>query len=133
MFHDVLVEIPILLSLSVFSVAISKRIDIPTVVGYLLVGMVASQVAFGWISNSHALGQIAEIGVVFLLFTLGLGVSIPRLIGRRRIVFGIGPRRNGVTSENPPGSTRLKSCEVLIVERNPVEIPAAEIDIMSGR
>jgi CPA2 family monovalent cation:H+ antiporter-2 len=86
MFDDVL----ILLVLSVFSVALFRRINIPAVLGYLLVGLFAGDNAFGWLHHSHALEQIAEMGVVFLLFTIGLEVSIPRLIAMRNIVFGIG-------------------------------------------
>ncbi|MFT5219448.1 MAG: CPA2 family monovalent cation:H+ antiporter-2 [Planctomycetota bacterium] len=83
-------EILILLILSVLSVAIFKRLNSPSVLGYLVVGLLAGQHAFGWIHDSHAIEQIAEIGVVFLLFTIGLEVSIPRLITMRNIVFGIG-------------------------------------------
>jgi len=83
-------EILILLILSVIGVAVFRRLDFPAVLGYLIVGLLAGQHAFGWIQNSHALEQIAGIGVVFLLFTIGLEVSIPRLISMRGIVFGIG-------------------------------------------
>ncbi len=83
-------EVLILLFFSVVSLAIFKRLNFPSVLGYLVVGMLAGEHAFGWIHASHALEQIAEIGVVFLLFTIGLEVSIPRLVAMRGIVFGIG-------------------------------------------
>jgi len=83
-------EVLILLFFSVVSVAVFRRLDIPAVLGYLVVGLLAGDHAFGLIRDSHAIEQIAEIGVVFLLFTLGLEVSIPRLIAMRNIVFGIG-------------------------------------------
>jgi CPA2 family monovalent cation:H+ antiporter-2 len=86
MFDDLL----ILLVLSVFSVSLFRRVNIPTVLGYLLVGIFAGEHAFGWLHDSHGLEQIAEMGLVFLLFTIGLEVSIPRLIAMRNIVFGIG-------------------------------------------
>lgn len=86
MFDDLL----ILLVLSVFSIALFRRVNIPTVLGYLLVGLFAGEHAFGWLHHSHGLEQIAEMGLVFLLFTIGLEVSIPRLIAMRNIVFGIG-------------------------------------------
>lgn len=85
-----LTEILVLLFLSVVSVALFRRLDIPAVLGYLVVGLLAGDRAFGLIHDSHAIEQIAEIGVVFLLFTIGLEVSIPRLIAMRNIVFGIG-------------------------------------------
>ena len=83
-------EVLILLFFSVVSVAVFRRLDIPAVLGYLVVGLLAGDNALGLIRDSHAIEQIAEIGVVFLLFTLGLEVSIPRLIAMRNIVFGIG-------------------------------------------
>ncbi|MFT5656849.1 MAG: CPA2 family monovalent cation:H+ antiporter-2 [Gammaproteobacteria bacterium] len=83
-------EVLILLFFSVLGVAIFQRLNFPSVLGYLVVGMLAGQHAFGLIEHSHAIEQIAEIGVVFLLFMIGLEVSIPRLISMRRIVFGIG-------------------------------------------
>ena len=83
-------EILIILVLSVLGIAIFRRLDIPAVLGYLVVGLFAGKHAFGWIEDSHAIEQIAEIGVVFLLFTIGLEVSIPRLVAMRNIVFGIG-------------------------------------------
>jgi CPA2 family monovalent cation:H+ antiporter-2 len=83
-------EVIIILFFSVVSVALFRRLDFPSVLGYLLVGMLAGGHAFDWIHDSHAIEQIAEIGVVFLLFTIGLEVSIPRLIAMRNIVFGIG-------------------------------------------
>ena len=86
MFDDIL----ILLGLSVVSLMLFRRVNIPAVLGYLLVGVFAGEHAFGWLHHSHGLEQIAEMGVVFLLFTIGLEVSIPRLIAMRNIVFGIG-------------------------------------------
>jgi CPA2 family monovalent cation:H+ antiporter-2 len=83
-------EVLILLFFSVLGVAIFRKLNFPSVLGYLVVGMVAGEHALGLIQDSHAIEQIAEIGVVFLLFTIGLEVSIPRLIAMRRIVFGIG-------------------------------------------
>ena len=83
-------EVLILLFFSVLGVAIFRHLNFPSVLGYLVVGMLAGEHALGLIQDSHAIEQIAEIGVVFLLFTIGLEVSIPRLISMRRIVFGIG-------------------------------------------
>jgi len=83
-------EVIIILFFSVVSVALFRHLDFPSVLGYLLVGMLAGGHAFNWIQDSHAIEEIAEIGVVFLLFTIGLEVSIPRLIAMRSIVFGIG-------------------------------------------
>lgn len=83
-------QILILLGFSVLSVAIFKKLNLPSVLGYLLVGMLAGHHAFGFIPESEAIEQIAEIGMVFLLFTIGLEVSMPKLMSMKKIVFGIG-------------------------------------------
>ena len=90
--HDTgaLNQVLLLMAFSVVSVAVFRRINLPSVLGYLLVGMLAGPNAMAWIPASGAIEQIAEIGVVFLLFTIGLEVSIPRLMSMRGIVFGIG-------------------------------------------
>lgn len=87
---DSLNQVLILLFFSVISVAIFRKINLPSVLGYLLVGMLAGHHTLGWIPESVAIDQIAEIGVVFLLFTIGLEVSIPKLMSMKSIVFGIG-------------------------------------------
>ena len=87
-------ELIIILFFSVVSVALFRRLDFPSVLGYLLVGMLAGGHAFNWIHDSHAIEEIAEIGVVFLLFTIGLEVSIPRLIAMRSIVLASAASRS---------------------------------------
>ena len=71
-------EVLILLFLSVASVTLFRRLDIPAVLGYLVVGMFAGDHAFGLIRDSHAIEQIAEIGVaqviVSTLSTIALGL-----------------------------------------------------------
>ena len=83
-------QVLLLLFFSVISVALFRKINLPSVLGYLLVGMLAGHHALDLIPASSAIEQIAEIGVVFLLFTIGLEVSIPKLRSMKGIVFGIG-------------------------------------------
>ena len=83
-------QVLILLFFSVISVALFRKINLPSVLGYLVVGMLAGHHALNLIPESTAIEKIAEIGVVFLLFTIGLEVSIPRLLSMKNIVFGIG-------------------------------------------
>ena len=83
-------EILIILILSVVGITVFRFLDIPAVLGYLVVGLLAGEHAFHLIHDRHVLEQIAEIGVVFLLFTIGLEVSIPRLLSMRNIVLRIG-------------------------------------------
>jgi len=88
--HDVLNGILILLTLSVAALAVMRRFNLPSILGYLLVGIVAGEHAMGWIPHNHSIDFIAELGVVFLLFTIGLEVSISHLLAMRKTLLGLG-------------------------------------------
>jgi CPA2 family monovalent cation:H+ antiporter-2 len=80
----------ILLAGSVFLVTLARRVALPTSMAYLVVGLVLGPHAFGVVSDSNATRLLAELGVAFLLFTLGLEFSLPRMLAMRREVFGLG-------------------------------------------
>src|ERR1700684_533785 len=62
----------------------------PSILRYLVVGIVLGPFAFAVLPNGPQTQAMAQIGVVFLLFTLGLEFSFPRMIAMRREVFGLG-------------------------------------------
>jgi monovalent cation:H+ antiporter-2, CPA2 family len=80
----------ILLAGSVFLVTVVRRLALPTSLAYLLVGLALGPHALGVVSHSGATRLLAELGVAFLLFTLGLEFSLPRMLAMRREVFGLG-------------------------------------------
>jgi CPA2 family monovalent cation:H+ antiporter-2 len=80
----------LLLAASVFLVTLARRVGLPTSMGYLVVGLVLGPHALGVISDSGTTRLLAELGVAFLLFTLGLEFSVPRMLAMRREVFGLG-------------------------------------------
>jgi K+:H+ antiporter len=80
----------ILLAGSVFLVTLVRRLALPTSVAYLLVGLALGPHALGVVSDSGTTRLLAELGVAFLLFTLGLDFSLPRMLAMRREVFGLG-------------------------------------------
>jgi CPA2 family monovalent cation:H+ antiporter-2 len=80
----------ILLAGSVFLVTLVRRLGLPTSLAYLLVGLVLGPHALGVVSDSGTTRLLAELGVAFLLFTLGLEFSLPRMLAMRREVFGLG-------------------------------------------
>ncbi|HEX8782184.1 MAG TPA: cation:proton antiporter, partial [Steroidobacteraceae bacterium] len=80
----------ILLAGSVFLVTLVRRLALPTSLAYLLVGLVLGPHALGVVSDSGTTRLLAELGVAFLLFTLGLEFSLPRMLAMRREVFGLG-------------------------------------------
>ncbi len=83
-------DVLVLLALSVAAVALLRRLHLPPILGYLLVGVMAGQHALGWIPDSHVIHLLGEIGVVFLLFMIGLEISIPQLLTMRNAVLGFG-------------------------------------------
>ncbi len=85
-----LTQVLILLFASVVVVAIARRQGLPPILGYLVVGMLLGPLAFGLLPNGTATQTLANIGVVFLLFTLGLDFLWARMVAMRREVFGLG-------------------------------------------
>ncbi|MGC8697078.1 MAG: cation:proton antiporter [Halothiobacillus sp.] len=88
--HDVMASLLILLIISVVAVVGFRRLHLPAILGYLTVGVIAGPYSLGWIRDQSDIHIIAEFGVVFLLFMLGLEFSLPRLIAMRRAVIGMG-------------------------------------------
>ena len=83
-------QVLILLLATVLVVALGRRIGLPPLLGYVIAGIVLGPHAFALMPNGSQTQALAEIGVVFLLFTLGLEISFPRMIAMRREVFGLG-------------------------------------------
>ena len=84
---DILKGIVIIFALSTFVNLIFTRIKVPTVVGYLLTGVIAGPHLLGLAGETHEIEMLAEIGVVLLLFTIGMEFSLQHLFKIRRIVF----------------------------------------------
>jgi CPA2 family monovalent cation:H+ antiporter-2 len=80
----------ILLSMAVIVVVLCRILRLPPMLGYLLVGVAIGPHAMGWIQSSEEVRTLGEIGVVFLMFSIGLEFSLPKLVTMRRIVFGLG-------------------------------------------
>jgi len=80
----------IILTSSLVVIALFQRLRLPPVLGYLCVGLMVGPTAFNWINESEALPYLAELGVVFLLFSLGLEFSLSKMLALRRVVFGLG-------------------------------------------
>ena len=80
----------IILTASLVVIALFRRLRLPAVLGYLCVGLLIGPNAFNWVDNTANLPHLAEMGVVFLLFTLGLEFSLPRMLALRHVVFALG-------------------------------------------
>ena len=88
--HTTLRSILILLAAAVLVVVVLKRVKLPTVIAYLATGFIVGPHGLGWVADSADTRELAEFGVVFLLFTLGLEFSLPRLLVMRKAVFVLG-------------------------------------------
>lgn len=85
-----LTEILFLLGLAVLVVVAFRRLHIPPSLGYLLVGVVLGPHTIGPIVDTHYVETIAEFGIVFLLFTIGLNYSLPQINALRGLLLGLG-------------------------------------------
>lgn len=88
--YRVLDEVLWLLTGSVVVVLALKRANLPPILGYLVVGMALGPSALGFVESAEDTRLLAEFGVVFLLFTLGLEFSLPRMLVMRAEVFVLG-------------------------------------------
>lgn len=80
----------ILLATAVLAVVVFRMLRLPPMLGYLLAGVIIGPHALGWISETDETRHLAEFGVVFLMFSIGLEFSLSKLLTMRRIVFGFG-------------------------------------------
>jgi CPA2 family monovalent cation:H+ antiporter-2 len=80
----------VLLAAAVLVAAAARALRLPTMLGYLVTGIVIGPFALGWIPDSEEARYLAEFGVVFLMFSIGLEFSLPRLMTMRMTVFGFG-------------------------------------------
>ena len=95
--HSSLQLVLILLAVAVLVAAVARAFRLPTLLGYLVTGVAIGPYALGWIPDSEEARYLAEFGVVFLMFSIGLEFSLSRLKTMRMTVFGFGGAQVMVT------------------------------------
>ncbi|MFC6669403.1 cation:proton antiporter [Marinobacterium aestuariivivens] len=75
---------------AVVAITLFRRVQLPPILAYLGVGVLLGPYTLGIVANDDNIHLLSELGVVFLLFMLGLEFSLPRMIAMRRTVFGLG-------------------------------------------
>ena len=80
----------VLLGAAVVIVVVCRMVRLPPILGYLLVGLLVGPHALGWVEDTPATRHLAEFGIVFLMFSLGLEFSLAQLKAMQRAVFGLG-------------------------------------------
>ncbi|MEH6713322.1 MAG: cation:proton antiporter [Paraglaciecola polaris] len=88
--HGIFANILILMAVAVASVWLFKRINLPPILAYLYCGILAGPDLLALFEHPEDMQTFAELGVVFLLFSLGLEFSLPKMIAMRQMVFGVG-------------------------------------------
>ncbi|QSZ67595.1 potassium transporter KefB [Methanofollis aquaemaris] len=83
----ILNDIIVIFALSIAILFLCSRLKIPGIVGFLITGMVAGPHALGLIDDPQSVQNLAEIGVVLLLFTIGMEFSFQHLLRIRRAVL----------------------------------------------
>lgn len=84
------VNLLIILAASLLVIAAFRPFKLPPLLGYMTVGLALGPGGLGWVEQHEDLPLLAEFGVVFLLFSLGLEFSLPRMLALRKVVFGLG-------------------------------------------
>ena len=95
---DALLLILTLLAAAVVVVVVCRLVRLPAILGYLLVGVVLGPHALAFVPNDETTRYLAEFGVVFLMFSIGLEFSLPQLRAMRRAVFGLGMAQVTITT-----------------------------------
>lgn len=87
-----------ILCCAVIAITLFRRIGLPPLLAYLSVGALLGPYSFGLVEDNHSIELLSELGVVFLLFMLGLEFSVSRMFAMRKAVFGLGTLQVTFTS-----------------------------------
>ncbi len=88
----------LLLAAAVIALVICRLARLPPILGYLGVGIAVGPHALGWVPDNSDVRSLAEFGIVFLMFSIGLEFSLAQLKAMRRAVFGLGLAQVAITT-----------------------------------
>jgi monovalent cation:H+ antiporter-2, CPA2 family len=97
----------VLLAAAVVVVVVCRVVRLPAILGYLLVGIAVGPHGFGWVPDDTDTRQLAEFGIVFLMFSIGLEFSLPQLRAMGRTVFGLGLAQVVITTASAMAALHL--------------------------
>jgi CPA2 family monovalent cation:H+ antiporter-2 len=90
MISTYILDIIVILALAILVISLGTRLKVPGVVGFLLTGMVVGPYGLGLVSDVQMVEVLAEIGIIFLLFTIGMQFSFRTLFDMKKIVLVAG-------------------------------------------
>ena len=93
----------LLLLVGILALTLMRPLGLSPIVGYLLAGVLIGPHAFDLVPENASTHLLAELGVVFLLFDIGLHFSVPRIWEARRDIFGLGPAQILLSIDVPRG------------------------------
>ena len=96
--HTVALQLVIVLAVGTALVGLCQRFSLSPILGYLSTGVLVGPSGAGWLPDGSTTRLLAELGVVLLMFTIGLEFSLPRLLGAKRLVLGLGGAQVVVTA-----------------------------------
>ncbi|MBS3935433.1 MAG: cation:proton antiporter [Sulfuritalea sp.] len=96
--HGNLFLLLLLLVCAALALALTRRLKGPAMLAYLAVGLLLGPHGLAILEENHEVEVIAEFGVVFLMFSIGLEFSLARLKAMRKLVFGFGAAQMGLTA-----------------------------------
>ncbi|MDZ7827952.1 MAG: cation:proton antiporter [Halofilum sp. (in: g-proteobacteria)] len=91
-------ELLLLLLIALAAAAFFIRLRLPAALGYLAVGVATGPSALALVQDTETIRQLAELGVVLLLFTIGLQFSLPALVRMRGALLGLGGAEVGIAA-----------------------------------
>jgi monovalent cation:proton antiporter-2 (CPA2) family protein len=92
-----LVTLVALLAAAVLLVSLSRRLGFGSILGYLIAGLLIGPSGLRLVTDVESISEISELGVLMLLFIIGLELRLPRVWAMRRSVFGLGTAQLVVT------------------------------------
>jgi CPA2 family monovalent cation:H+ antiporter-2 len=108
-----ILEIGLLLLAAVLAGWLARRVGLPAVVGYLSLGVVVSPFTPGYVADREQLQLLADLGVVLLLFEVGIEVDLLRIRSEQRGLFAAAPLQTVVT-------TAIAGCVLFVAGLAPV-------------
>ena len=88
----------LLLAAAVVAIVVCRLARLPPILGYLVVGIAVGPHAMALVPDNAAVRDLAEFGIVFLMFSIGLEFSLPQLKAMGRSVFGLGVAQVAITT-----------------------------------
>src|SRR5262245_25710973 len=88
----------VLLAAAVLSVPIARRLGLSAIVAYLMAGIIIGPYGLAAFGTAESIIPVAELGVVMLLFLIGLELELGRLVAMRGAIFGLGAAQLAITA-----------------------------------